>query len=691
METEGAECNGSVKLGKSPSDDLITRKRRREDGSSADATKVLETPGRNRDIGWNHCVRVGEGKWSCLKCNWCGSSIRSITKIKYHLAGEWGIYKCPKVPAKVRKSIMNQLAEMRMRNKNNRLAQNRRFDEAQMSNPCKDDIVYVVSTKGDKEIQVESAGIFNLKADKQFENTKAATKSSKSADQHSGTASLLSKTDMIKLEIIDPAETVSFADSHPEIHDRICRRWKSAIECQLKLSYVTPGQGIWNTLHAALSFDNSQLSHKLMMNDVIMDNEQLKDIQLGDSGLKLQSQKLNSLSANEQIVLESTASYHEDTNTRKCEKAFLEILISAKFALLCDFLLGIFDENITKSFLDFSLIDSKLKTGDYEQSAELFNQDVELIWNKVQKIGEKMATLASILSSFHKQEIGQVGVIQKNSIVPHATKQCLVGPDCSSKPNHKEASNPNCASICNKHGTEAIQKNSPDCSSKPNHMEASNPNCGSICNKCGIREIPNPSWHCAACSSTDKNSDPVCTDNKKKIDEVFVTEEDLNENGSRTNSGKTLVSSIAEGRAEFSHLSEQLNNISQQLNFMSAIQAELVVAKAGREAAEMQAAEERGKSELLASELECAKVELINYKAGEEGRWANQKKTFLKSPEFFDLLGAQSASVFEYGYRCAMKQFREADYPPDGTSTSFLDPQTTLASIPDVSRAQTLF
>ncbi|KAG6515246.1 hypothetical protein ZIOFF_025631 [Zingiber officinale] len=167
--------------------------------SFEDSVLVLETPGRNRDIGWNHCVRVGEGKWSCLKCNWCGSSIRSITKIKYHLAGEWGIYKCPKVPAKVRKSIMNQLAEMRMRNKNNRLAQNRRFDEAQMSNPCKDDIVYVVSTKGDKEIQVESAGIFNLKADKQFENTKAATKSSKSADQHSGTASLLSKTDMIKV------------------------------------------------------------------------------------------------------------------------------------------------------------------------------------------------------------------------------------------------------------------------------------------------------------------------------------------------------------------------------------------------------------------------------------------------------------------------------------------------------------
>lgn len=81
---------------------------------------------------------------------------------------------------------------------------------------------------------------------------------------------------LLQLKIIGPAETVSYTDSHPERHDRICRCWRSAIECQLKLSYVTPGQGIWNILHAALSFDHSQLSHKLMMNDVIMDNEQLK-------------------------------------------------------------------------------------------------------------------------------------------------------------------------------------------------------------------------------------------------------------------------------------------------------------------------------------------------------------------------------------------------------------------------------
>ncbi|KAG6468460.1 hypothetical protein ZIOFF_073147 [Zingiber officinale] len=44
----------------------------------------------------------------------------------------------------------------------------------------------------------------------------------------------------IKPEISVPAGSVSFTDSHPERHDRICHHWKSAIECQIKLSYVTP-------------------------------------------------------------------------------------------------------------------------------------------------------------------------------------------------------------------------------------------------------------------------------------------------------------------------------------------------------------------------------------------------------------------------------------------------------------------
>lgn len=100
-----------------------------------------------------------------------------------------------------------------------------------------------------------------------------------------------------------------------------------------------------------------------------------------DSEVKIQGQWPDCFeTAKEQKLVELRASYYkEDTNTRKCEKAFLEILISEKFAILCDFLWDTFEENKAKTFLDFRLIDSKLKNGDYERSLELYNQDVQQV------------------------------------------------------------------------------------------------------------------------------------------------------------------------------------------------------------------------------------------------------------------------------------------------------------------------
>ncbi|XP_074573313.1 PHD finger protein EHD3-like [Curcuma longa] len=553
MEMEAGKCNGSVKLEESPSEVLITYKRRRRGGSTADAAKVLEMPsGRTRDIGWDHGEIVDGNRFHWM-CNWCGL-IRyggGVSRLKNHLAGTSHVRKCPNVPADISKSIKNHLIEKSKRRKK-RSTPNCGFVGSELNDSRNVDVVYVDSTKRFMDMQEESVGMFNKEANNQCQITNIVTKSSKSASQHSGAASQLPNTEMTKMKII-PAATVTYTDSQSDRHERICHRWKSAIECQLKLSYVTTGQGIWNALHDALSLGHSQLPQKLMTNDVIMDNKQLKDIQLGNSKVKLQCQKIDYLkSAEEQIVMESTASHHkEDTNTRKCEKAFLEILISPKFALLCDFLLGIFDENMTKSFLDFSLIDSKFKSGDYEQSPELFNQDVEQIWNKLQKIGEEMTTLASNLSC-HKEETGQVSVLGKNSVVTHAVKQLTVGPVCSTKPDHMESSNRNCASSCKKCETEANGDNSLPCDGCKAMYHFS-------CIDYSIKEIPTRSWFCAACRSKDKNSaDPVCTGNKKGslhqncvvCDRLEVPEitEDLDENGSRiktvTYSGETSVSSM---------------------------------------------------------------------------------------------------------------------------------------------------
>lgn len=74
-----------------------------------------------------------------------------------------------------------------------------------------------------------------------------------------------------------------------------------------------------------------------------------------------------------------------------------------------------------------------------------------------------------------------------------------------------------------------------------------------------------------------------------------------------------------------------------------------------RSEAERKELEGRKCQELLAAELESLKKELAYYKDGEEGCRATQKNLFLKSPEFFDLLGSQFAFLPKQGFKGVIK------------------------------------
>lgn len=56
--------------------------------------------------------------------------------------------------------------------------------------------------------------------------------------------------------------------------------------------------------------------------------------------------------------------------------------------------------------------------------------------------------------------------------------------------------------------------------------------------------------------------------------------------------------------------------------------------------------EEQSKNPLLTAELEWVKVELVDYRVGEEGRWTEKKKAFLELLEFFNPLGNRFAFLF---------------------------------------------
>ncbi|KAG6517373.1 hypothetical protein ZIOFF_020758 [Zingiber officinale] len=111
--------------------------------------------------------------------------------------------------------------------------------------------------------------------------------------------------------------------------------------------------------------------------------------------------------------------------------------------------------------------------------------------------------------------------------------------------------------------------------------------------------------------------------------------------------------------------------------------AKLQESKQRRLASERREAEERGRRERLAAEVETLKEQLSNYKVGEESQWASKKKAFLSSVEFYDILGARTVLMLKYGFEGAIRQVQKAGHLPKGTSLDFLDLQKVLDSIPD--------
>ncbi|CAL9158659.1 unnamed protein product [Musa hybrid cultivar] len=572
MALEGAKF---FKLEESPGEGLITYRRRKRAMPDADALQVLDTSHRNRDIGWNHGEIVDGNRFHWM-CNWCGL-IRyggGVSRLKKHLAGACHVKKCPNVPDDIAKSIMHHLME-KQKNRAKRSIRCSGIDGTELNNSHNNAIDHRDRAKSSMEMQVACAGRFSKKSTNRSKNIKIGTQFSNSASQHSKTTAQLPRTGMTK-GMMEPCETVSYAGtSRPEWHDRIIRHWKNVIEHQFKLSYMKPGHGIWNVLYDALSLGHSQLLRKLMMIGAIRNHEQLNGRYLVDSEVKIQGQWPDCFeTAKEQKLVELRASYYkEDTNTRKCEKAFLEILISEKFAILCDFLWDTFEENKAKTFLDFRLIDSKLKNGDYERSLELYNQDVQQIWDNMQKIGQEMIILANSLSSLSRascrkqviedlinaaddpkpEEACQIGVVQTNTAGSYPAKQLTCcGSDCSTKPGQTEAADVYKAFTCKQCGMKANEECSLFCDGCEAVYHFS-------CIKPAIEEISTPSWFCAACSKNNKDSaDQACAETTKGslhqncvvCDRLEVSEslEDLDENGSRTrlatDSGESSVSSM---------------------------------------------------------------------------------------------------------------------------------------------------
>nr|XP_010905320.1 PHD finger protein EHD3 isoform X2 [Elaeis guineensis] len=516
MAVEEKRCNGFVKLEDSSGEGLITYKRRKRGRSSSDACQVSNMPlhkGKNRDIGWEHGVIV-DGNRFHWKCNWCGL-VRyggGVSRLKQHIAGTCDVKKCQKVPEDVAKSMMNHLIA-KQKDRMVKIAGLNGIDMMNSKFDHENNLVDKDNLKLDLELQRRNASQLSKRATKQ---SGVASQRSRTGTQRSMTTTQLFKIGMAK-DMKQAHDTGLHSSTYEsDDHARIDGHWRQVLEHLLQLPDASEGSGIQGCIRDALICGPSRFTRKFKMTDLPWDTIQPKDRRKGLNAVKSQSQRLDGATSDVSI----TGASNINANTIKCQNVFLDILRSEKFALLCDLLCVTLQDNKGKGFFDFSVINSKMKTWEYEKSPGLFDQDMQQVWDKFSKIGREMVLLASSLSNIsrasYQKQVGQdlvngagehkpeetypVGVEQKNYVESYTTMRLAsCESDHSTKPDQTEASGLYKVCTCKKCGTEANGKRSLICDGCEAMYHFS-------CIEPAIKEIPTRSWYCSACRTNKRES-----------------------------------------------------------------------------------------------------------------------------------------------------------------------------------------
>ncbi|KAH9316950.1 hypothetical protein KI387_018719 [Taxus chinensis] len=98
--------------------------------------------------------------------------------------------------------------------------------------------------------------------------------------------------------------------------------------------------------------------------------------------------------------------------TKRCCDVFFKIISSEKFKALCNLFRGSFAGSRVQDVFDFRHIDSRMNSGTYGKSPELFASDMQQLWKNVHKIGKEMVLLTDALSqlsqNFYEKEVAAV-------------------------------------------------------------------------------------------------------------------------------------------------------------------------------------------------------------------------------------------------------------------------------------------
>ncbi|GMH31237.1 hypothetical protein Nepgr_033080 [Nepenthes gracilis] len=181
--------------------------------------------------------------------------------------------------------------------------------------------------------------------------------------------------------------------------------------------------------------------------------------------------------------------------TKQCQKAFSKLIMSQKFASLCKLLSENFHGVKVDKILDFSLINSRMKEGAYEQTPTLFSYDIQQFWRKLNVIGSEMDSLARSLSElsrlFCRELAGGLGHGASNDRKDelHAWDS-----DWRSRLEQADAS-VYTASTCRCCGEKSDGRDCLVCDSCEELFHVS-------CIQPAVKEIPHKNWYCSNCTTT---------------------------------------------------------------------------------------------------------------------------------------------------------------------------------------------
>ncbi|KAL5221352.1 hypothetical protein ABZP36_026065 [Zizania latifolia] len=319
----------------------------------------------------------------------------------------------------------------------------------------------------------------------------------------------------------------SGGNSNKDGHDPLARHWiswRDTLEGFLQSPCVSQGGGIQNCIRNALGYNGCQPMRQVS-NGVIQTEPKPQGSLPNCQGAA--KEHLDGV-AEDKVVATAAAGFLE-ANKAMCNYALFDILVSEKFALLCHLLVGTFHLNKPGEVINLEKVDVKMRNGDYAHNPALFDDDIQQMWEKFEKVGREMTGLASNLSaisqvSYQKQASG----FSEVEVAEHRTEEIsLAG---ATHIVTKESTTTMHLTPCDSSHSTIPKRTVPPwlcefcpydgCGTKVYGVE------GLICDGCDtmyhfacvkllnpdIEQVP-ATWHCSACSLKKKESAAGTTNN----------------------------------------------------------------------------------------------------------------------------------------------------------------------------------